>query len=75
MKIGIYNGSFDPIHNGHVKIIKAILKENIVDKIFIIPTDDYWQKKINLSLADRAYLIELALKNKINKNKYLIENN
>ena len=73
MRIGIYCGSFDPIHNGHVKIIKTILKENIVDKIFIMPTDDYWNKKINLSFEERKKAISISLKRRVNKNKYIIE--
>lgn len=73
MRIGVYCGSFDPIHNGHVKIIKTILKENIVDKIFIVPTDDYWNKKINLSFEERKKAISISLKRRVNKNKYIIE--
>ena len=73
MRIGIYIGSFDPFHNGHIKIIKEILKEDIVDKIFIIPTEDYWNKTINLDLEKRFELIELSLKNKIPKDKYYID--
>lgn len=73
MRIGIYCGSFDPIHNGHVKIIKTILKENIVDKIFIMPTDDYWNKKINLSFEERKKAISISLKRRVNKNKYIID--
>ena len=73
MRIGIYCGSFDPIHNGHVKIIKTILKENIVDKIFIMPTDDYCNKKINLSFEERKKAISISLKRRVNKNKYIIE--
>ncbi len=73
MRIGIYCGSFDPIHNGHVKIIKTILKENIVDKIFIMPTDDYWNKKVNLSFEERKKAISISLKRRVNKNKYIIE--
>ena len=73
MHIGVYCGSFDPIHNGHVKIIKTILKENIVDKIFIMPTDDYWNKKINLSFEERKKAISISLKRRVNKNKYIIE--
>lgn len=70
MKIGIYTGSFDPFHNGHIKIVKTILDKKIADKVLIIPSADYWNKKINLSFEDRAELIERSLKNKIDKDKY-----
>lgn len=73
MKIGIYTGSFDPFHNGHIKIVKTILDKKIVGKVFIIPSSDYWNKKINLSFDDRAELIERSLKNKIDKKKYKVD--
>ncbi len=37
MKIGIYGGSFNPIHIGHENIIKYVMKEKNFDKIFVIP--------------------------------------
>lgn len=37
MKIGIYGGSFNPIHLGHQKIIEFILQKTLLDKIIVIP--------------------------------------
>lgn len=37
MRIGIYGGSFNPIHNAHVGIVKYILDKLQLDKILIIP--------------------------------------
>lgn len=36
-KIGIYGGSFNPFHEGHMKVIDNILNENIVDEVWIVP--------------------------------------
>ena len=36
-KIGIYGGTFDPIHNGHVKVVAQLLSRGIVDQIILIP--------------------------------------
>lgn len=38
MKIGIYGGTFDPPHNGHVHACKSFLGLYKVDKMYIIPT-------------------------------------
>lgn len=73
MKIGVYIGSFDPIHNGHIKIIKTIINKKLVDKILIIPSNDYWDKKINLSLEKRVKLIEDSIKDKLNKEYYYVD--
>ena len=59
MKIGIYPGSFDPIHLGHIQIVNKILKEKIVDKVLIVPTNDYWSKNILVNLKDRIKMIQL----------------
>lgn len=37
MKIGIYGGSFNPIHNGHIFIAKYVTKALKLDKLLIIP--------------------------------------
>lgn len=37
MKIGIYGGSFNPIHKGHVKIIEYVLQNKELDKLIVIP--------------------------------------
>ena len=38
-RIGIYPGTFDPITNGHIDVIKRSLK--IVDKLIIAVSNDY----------------------------------
>lgn len=37
MKIGIYGGSFDPVHNGHVNAALTFMEELSLDKIIVVP--------------------------------------
>tara|TARA_B100000579_G_C22420604_1_gene660616 strand:- start:96 stop:584 length:489 start_codon:yes stop_codon:yes gene_type:complete len=53
-KIGIYPGTFDPMTNGHLNIIKRSLK--IVDKL-IIGIANNLNKKPLLSLSERKKII------------------
>ena len=37
MRIGLYGGSFDPVHLGHVLVAQAAREEMALDRIFFIP--------------------------------------
>lgn len=65
MKIGIYCGSFAPVHKGHITFVKEVLKSKIVDKVLIVPTISYWDKEINISLKDRINMLKLYETKKI----------
>ena len=48
MNLGIYGGTFDPIHNGHVHAANEILKNSPCDKIIFVPAADPPHKKNNI---------------------------
>ena len=56
--IGIYPGTFDPITNGHIDVIKRSLK--IVKKLIIAVSNDY-SKDYLFSSEERVAIIENAL--------------
>lgn len=58
MKIAVYVGSFNPVHKGHIKVVKKILKE-YVDKVIIVPTMSYWNKNNLISISDRISMLKL----------------
>lgn len=61
-KIGIYGGTFDPIHNGHVRATLAYLGQSDAEKLYIIPTSTPPHKKqaSSVSAKDRLRMCELA---------------
>ena len=58
MKIGVYVGSFNPPHIGHKQVINIILNKKIVDKVLIVPTNSYWDKKIDVPVEDRINMLK-----------------
>ena len=58
MKIAVYPGTFDPITNGHIDVIKKSLK--IFDKL-IIATTDNTDKNYSFSVNERLDIINNSL--------------
>lgn len=59
MKIGVYVGSFNPVHIGHMKIVNHLINNNYYDKIIIIPTGNYWNKQDLINITDRINMLKL----------------
>ena len=58
MRLGVYVGSFDPVHKGHIKVINYLLENDYVDKVLVIATQDYWHKKNITDLSDRLNMLK-----------------
>lgn len=42
MKLGIFVGSLNQVHEGHIKVAKYLLANNYVDKVLLLATPNYW---------------------------------
>lgn len=65
LRVGIYGGTFAPIHNGHVAAAKAFMEQMKLDYLFIIPTYMPPHKQVDFS-DDPLYrlrMCELAFEN------------
>ena len=36
-RIGIFGGTFNPVHNGHLKVVRQALAEHALDRLIVIP--------------------------------------
>lgn len=64
MKIGFFMGSFDPIHIGHINVIREALDKASLDKVIVVPSGhNPWKKDIEPAPFDlRVAMIAAAIK-------------
>jgi nicotinate-nucleotide adenylyltransferase len=62
MTIGLYFGSFNPIHIGHLIVANHVLNETNIEKIWFIvsPQNPFKESKSLLNEFDRLHLVRLA---------------
>jgi nicotinate-nucleotide adenylyltransferase len=61
-RIGIFGGSFDPVHLAHVALARTALEQLHLDEVRWIPAGRQWQKTRPLTAAaHRAAMVELAV--------------
>lgn len=63
MKIGLYFGSFNPVHNGHLIIAQHLLNETDLSKVWFVvsPQNPFKQQKSLLNEYDRLHLVNKAI--------------
>jgi nicotinate-nucleotide adenylyltransferase len=60
-KIGIMGGTFDPIHNGHIKLALKAYESLNLDKVLFLPSGRSYMKKNVLAADKRVAMVELAI--------------
>ena len=61
-RIGLFGGSFDPVHNAHVALARSALDDLSLDELRWIPAGRPWQKNRMLAPAEhRAAMVALAI--------------
>ena len=65
MRIGVYVGSFNPVHDGHIHVANYLLENNYVDKVLLLPTPWYWDKKDLASMKHRINMLKFCETDKI----------
>ena len=64
-RIGIFGGTFDPVHNGHIQMAQSVLDAGLVDELFLVPAgspphktcvadaEDRWRMLVSACASDR----------------------
>lgn len=61
-RIGIYGGTFDPVHNGHLRVAEAVSNAFALDRIYFVPafTPPHKRKRMIGSPFHRMAMLALA---------------
>lgn len=65
MRIGVFVGSFNPVHEGHIKVANYLLEHDYVDKVLILPTPNYWDKQDLIPVRHRYRMLKFYETDKI----------
>jgi nicotinate-nucleotide adenylyltransferase len=60
--IGLLGGSFDPVHIGHLQLARDARAHLALDEVRFIPAGQPWQKGELTDAAQRAHMVELAIR-------------
>src|SRR5437660_4574098 len=64
MRLGIFGGSFDPVHNGHLFVAEAVREACALERVLFVPTREgkhYRDGAMSASADDRARMLRLAI--------------
>jgi nicotinate-nucleotide adenylyltransferase len=65
MRVGLFGGTFNPIHNGHLKAIEEVQKGFFFDESYLIPSaiPPHKEQRNLVDAKDRIEMIRLAVAN------------
>lgn len=63
MRIGIYGGSFNPIHNGHIHVAESAIDEFRLDRVIFVPSriSPHRSSSEYIEGSERVKLINMAI--------------
>lgn len=59
-RIAAFGGTFDPVHNGHIEVVRAIVRNFLLDQLLIIPANRPPHKRSS-TIADAYHRFAMAV--------------
>jgi nicotinate-nucleotide adenylyltransferase len=61
LRLALFGGAFDPVHNAHLRIAREAAREFSLDRVLFVPAANPPHKQIDAPYEDRYRMVELAL--------------
>ena len=61
-RVGIFSGTFDPVHNGHIEFAKQALGECQLDKVYFLVEPSPRRKQGVRAMEHRIQMVQLAIR-------------
>ena len=64
-RVGVFGGTFDPIHSGHIAVALAVRHRLSLEEVLFVVTSDQWLRENPpvASAEDRFHMVKLAVDN------------
>lgn len=59
--MGIFAGTFDPVHDGHIAVAKTAVSHLLLDKLYFMVEESPWTAKKPVDAEHRKAMVKLAL--------------
>lgn len=75
-RVGLFGGTFDPVHNGHISIAQSFIESSLIDELWILltPFPPHKDGNKHASYEYRKEMLEIAFLGKKNIRILTIEN-
>lgn len=62
MRLGIFGGTFDPVHDVHLFVAESVRQFERLDRVLFVPTDGHhYREKARAPIADRCQMLRAAI--------------
>jgi nicotinate-nucleotide adenylyltransferase len=60
-RLGVFGGTFDPIHVGHLFVANAVAAQARLERVLFVPVGDPAHRRTHAPADDRAVMVKLAI--------------